>query len=150
MTDEQRNAEMWRAVALFDLEVPARRAKTYFTKAHEWVSHIPVHRWEGLRRQGATAIGLTEYRAALLAFMTDPPSEGSARVEKRGWRPIAQINQLLQALENAGALPVWVAEIRGELPPDAVDEILQAASLRQAREFLLVLVTLIKTEEANQ
>jgi len=150
MTDELRKAGMWRAVALFDLDVPARRAKTYFTRAHEWVGRIPVHRWEGLRRQGATAKTMTEYRGALDAFMTDPPAEGAKRTVKRGWTPKEQVDQLLQAVENAGALPMSVDEIRGELPPNAVEDILQAASLRQAREFLLVLVTLIKTEEANQ
>jgi hypothetical protein len=150
--DSKRAAALLKAVPPFDAETATRKAQFFLAGAKDgdWADSIPIHLWEGLRRQGQGAATVDGYVRVLREFMTDEPAESGERPAKRGWKDLGRIDRLLEAMKGASLLPLSAERgIRELLPDDLADETIQATRLRQAREFLLMLVTILKTERAN-
>jgi hypothetical protein len=148
--DSKRAAALLKAAPPFDAETATRKAQFFLADTQDWAGSIPIHLWEGLRRQGQDAATVDDYVRVLREFMTDEPAESGERPHKRGWKDTGCIDRLLEAMKGASLLPLSAERgIRELLPDDLADETIQATRLRQAREFLLMLVTMLKTGRAN-
>lgn len=150
--DSKRAAALLKAAPPFDAETATRKAQFFLAGAEErkWAGGIPIHLWEGLRRQGQDAATVDDYVRVLREFMTEESAKSGERRERRGWKDLGCIDRLLEAMTGASLLRLSAERgIRELLPGDLAKETIQATRLRQAREFLLMLVTILKTERAN-
>ncbi len=157
MTDSQKTFQMIRSFPWEESSATVEKSEAWYWINRNVLESLTIGQWEGLRRQGETAVTWEEYRFAMEDWLTHPPEKNKERRPVKKWDVqladgLPLVQSLLREIESAskpttsGKRKSFEAAGKG-LDKSDWDKLDQLYRVQQARKFVVALVTRLKVQK---